>query len=93
MHPELVDRLKGKAEELGATDIGLSSRKGKRFYVVYNDKTIHFGAKEGKTYIDHGDEKKLHAWRARHSKIYNKNGEAYKDKTSAEYWSWSLLWS
>ena len=92
MHPDLVDKLRKKAEEQGATDFGLSKVKNKRFYVVYNDKTINFGAKDGKTFIDHEDEKKLHAWRARHSKIYNKNGLAYKDKTSASFWAWHILW-
>lgn len=92
MHPDVIDKLRKKAEELGASDFGYSSRKGKRFYVVYNDKTIHFGAKNGQTFIDHENEKKRKAWKARHIKIYNKNGPAYQDKESPEHWSWSLLW-
>ena len=92
MSPDLVDKLKTKAEELGATDFGFSSRKGKRFYVVYDDKTIHFGSEKGETFIDHEDEKKKKAWKARHGKIYNKNGLAYQDKQSPEYWSWHILW-
>ena len=93
MHPDLVHKLRNLAFEYGATDFGISKAKNKRFYVIYNDHVINFGSRDGSTFIDHGDEKKLHAWRARHSKIYNKNGLAYKDKTSAEFWNWHLTWS
>ena len=61
--------------------------------MVYDDKTIHFGAEKGQTYLDHENENKLEAWQKRCSKFYNKNGLAYKDKTSAEYWNWNLTWS
>ena len=82
-----------KALSLGATDFGLSKRKNKRFYVLYDDKYIHFGAKNGSTYIDHHDKLKRKNWRARHSKIINKDGiPFYKIKTSPEYWSYTLLW-
>ena len=93
MHPDIVDKLKDKALKIeGVTDFGFSTVKNKRFYVIYNDKIINFGSKNGETFIDHGDEKKRKAWRARHGKIYNKNGLAYEDKTSPEYYSWNLLW-
>ena len=85
--------LKNKALSLGATDFGISKAKNKRFYVVYNNKIINFGSKDGSTFIDHKDEKKRKAWRARHIKIKNKQGQSvYKLKTSASYWSWHLLW-
>jgi hypothetical protein len=93
MHPDLVDKLRNLAFDYGATDFGISKAKNKRFYVIYNDHIINFGSKDGLAYIDHEDDKKLHAWRARHSKIYNKNGLAYKDKSSPEFWSWHLTWS
>jgi hypothetical protein len=93
MHPDIVEKLKNKALEIeGVSDFGLSRVKGKRFYVIYNDHVINFGSKDGETYIDHGDEKKRKAWKARHGKIYNKNGLAYQDKMSPEYYSWNLLW-
>ena len=88
-----MDKLKEKAIKLKANDFGLSSRKNKRFYVVYNNKIIHFGLKNGQTYFDHHDKKKRTAWRARHSKIISKDGIAfYKIKTSPEYWSYNILW-
>ena len=88
-----MDKLKEKALSLGATQFGESEVRGKRFFVVYNGKKINFGLKGGSTYIDHGDNKKRDAWRARHGKIKLKTGEyAYKIKAQPEYWSWHLLW-
>lgn len=89
-----MDLLRKKALKLGATDFGLSTKKDKRFYIVYNNKLIHFGAKHGKTYIDHHDDIKRNAWIARHSKILNKNGEhVIKIKSSPSYWANTLLWA
>jgi hypothetical protein len=47
-----------RALELGATDFDVSEKKDKKFYVIYNGKKIHFGAKNGKTFIDHKNETK-----------------------------------
>ena len=41
--------MEQKARRLGASEFGLSDRKDKRFYVVYNNKIIHFGLKNGLT--------------------------------------------
>ncbi len=37
--------MEQKARRLGASEFGLSDIKDKRFYVVYDDKIIHFGLK------------------------------------------------
>lgn len=88
-----MQRLRVRAMELGALDFGISDRKDKKFYVLYNGRIINFGSKHGKTFIDHGDENKKNAWIARHSKITNKNGELVINlKTSSSYWSHKLLW-
>ncbi len=85
--------LAAKAKSLGATKFGKSSVKGKRFYVIYDDRIINFGSDIGHTYIDHHDTKKRAAWRARHSKIKNGDGRyVYKLKTSPSFWSWNILW-
>jgi hypothetical protein len=85
--------LYNKALREGATDFGISWRKGKRFYVIYNNKFIHFGSATGQTYYDHKDERKRSAWRARHSQIGNSDGiPFYTIKTSPEYWAWHILW-
>jgi hypothetical protein len=88
-----MDKLKQKALSLGATSFGRSDVKNKRFYVIYKKKKINFGLQGGSTFIDHKDEKKRKAWRARHSKIRNKEGQlVHKLKTSPDYWSWNILW-
>ena len=88
-----MQRLRAKAMELGALDFGISDRKDKKFYVLYNGRVINFGSKQGKTFIDHGDEKIKNAWIARHSKIKNKEGELVINlKTSPSYWSRKILW-
>ena len=82
-----------RALKLGATDLDVSEKKDKRFYVVYDGKKIHFGAKNGKTFIDHKDEIKKNNWYARHSKIKNKDGQYVINlPTSPSYWSANLLW-
>ena len=88
-----MEKLKEKARSLGASDLQYSNVGDKRFYVIYNSKKINFGSKKGQAFIDHKDEKKRDAWRARHSKIKNKKGElVYKLKTSSSFWSWHILW-
>ena len=85
--------METKAQRYGATEIGISKVKGKRLYVVYNNKRINFGSKTGSTFIDHHDPQIKSAWRKRHSKIKNKTGQfVYKLKSSPAFWSWHLLW-
>jgi len=68
----------------------------KRFKIVLNvdghDYTFNFGAKEGRTYIDHGDEKKREAYRRRH---YANTVEKYRIDNiipSPALFNWKLLW-
>lgn len=76
-------------------EINISKAKNKRFSIRVENKLINFGvwpySGDG-TYIDHKDENIREAWRKRHSKILKNDKPAYKDKTSAEYYSWNLLW-
>jgi hypothetical protein len=88
-----MDKLKQKALSLGATEFGKSNMKGKRLYVRYKGKKIHFGAEGASTFLEHNDIKKRNAWRARHSKIRDKQGRlVHKLKTSPSFWSWHILW-
>ena len=44
-----------------------SKRKGKRLQATFQDgTTVHFGAKGGSTFVDHGDKEIREAWIARH---------------------------
>lgn len=88
-----MDKLRNKAYSLGASDFGISPKNDKRFYVIYDNKIIHFGAKNGHTFIDHHDNQKRKAWVARHSKIKNKyNQYVINLKSSPSYWSKNILW-
>lgn len=88
-----MNNLKQKALLLGADYFGYSSRKGKKYMVIYNDKKIHFGSEKGQTFNDHHDENKRRAWKARHEKILNKYGHpVYLIKDSPSWWSYNLLW-
>lgn len=65
-----------------------STRIGKRFMVTFaNGKILHFGASNGKTYIDHGDKAKRSAYLARH-----KVNENWNDPYSAGALARFLLW-
>jgi len=88
-----LNALYKKALSLGATDLGYSDRRDKRFYVIYNNKIIHFASKQGKAFIDHHDESKRRAWIARHSKIVDSEGVPFiTKKTSPAFWSYKILW-
>ena len=65
-----------------------STRKDKRFMAIFKDgKITHFGAKNGKTYIDHQDKQKRDAYLARH-----RVNENWKDPYSAGALSRFILW-
>jgi hypothetical protein len=73
-----------------------SDLPSKRFKIVVKvddrDYTFNFGAKEGNTYIDHGDEKKRENYRRRH---YANPTEKYRINNlipSPSLFSWKLLW-
>jgi hypothetical protein len=88
-----MDKLYNKAIKLGASDFGESKNKNKRFYVIYDDKIINFGSKNGSTFYDHNNKKLKMNWFKRHSKIKNKLGDyVINNPDSASYWSANLLW-
>ena len=64
-----------------------SNRKGKRFQLKTENKTLHFGSDVGKTFIDHADKKKKKAWEARH-----KMDRGYNYPNAGIYYSRHLLW-
>jgi hypothetical protein len=93
LYNNIMNILYNKALKLGASDFGESKIKTKRFYVVYNDKVINFGSKNGSTFLDHKDKKKKDNWFKRHSKIKNKKGEyVINNKDSPSFWSNNILW-
>lgn len=88
-----VAKLRERALSLGAKALHRSTRKSKKYMVLFNNRWIHFGAAGMSDYTIHGDSERRRRYRARHRAIKLKNGRpAYKDKTSPSYWSWHLLW-
>lgn len=65
-----------------------SNKDGKRFMVQVNNKRIHFGDADGKTYIDHNDDKLKDNYIARHKEL----NENWNDLETAGFWARWLLW-
>ena len=75
------------------TDLSLSDRPNKKIKIIINGKIIHYGDKNSHTYIEGADEKKRNAYRARASKIKNKNGQyTYLIKYTPNYLAYWTLW-
>ena len=65
-----------------------SSKPDKRFQATFGNKTVHFGQKDGQTFIDHGNIKFKSAWEARH-----RVREDWTKYDSAGALSKHLLWN
>lgn len=73
--------------------IYVSTRKGKKFMVNYNNLWIHFGATGYEDFIDHKDEKRRYNYLKRSKGIRDKNGKlTWKKKSSPNFWSINILW-
>ena len=68
--------------------ISQSTKPDKRLKATFGNKTIHFGAKNGSTYIEHKDMKVKSNWEARH-----KVRENWKDYDTAGALSKHVLWN
>jgi hypothetical protein len=70
-----------------------SDRKNKKFKVLTKKGIIHFGDSRYKDFTQHKDKKRQESYCKRAKGIKNKKGElTYKDKESANYWSYNFLW-
>ena len=88
-----ITDLRSRAKLLGATDLRPSTRKGKKYMVLYLGRWIHFGAMGYADFTQHRDTRRRDAYRARHSRILLKNNvPAYKVPSQPAYWAWHLLW-
>ena len=65
-----------------------SNNKGKRFEILMEDHSHHFGSDVGKTFIDGRTQKEKENWINRHRKT-----KSYNSKHSALYHSRKLLWN
>ena len=67
-------QLKARAIKLGADDLEHSTRKGKKYVVLYRGRVIHFGAKGMSDFTIHKDKARRARYRARHRAILTKEG-------------------
>mgnify|MGYP005658139969 CR=1 FL=1 len=65
-----------------------SKRADKRLQATFGNKTVHFGAKGGRTFVDHRDAKTKAAWEARH-----RVNENWSDYASAGALAKHILWN
>lgn len=87
-------RLEREALNRGSTGFGVSNRGTHKYFVIYKNRTIHFGHKYYEDFTIHKDQERRNQYRARHMKILLKDGTpAYTVKTQPAYWSYFLLWS
>lgn len=88
-----MKKLYTRALKRGAKDFKKSTRKGKKWMVLYNSNWVHFGAKGMSDYTIHQDKERRKRYRKRHGAITDKTGKkAYLNKNNPAYWSWFLLW-
>ena len=65
-----------------------SKKPGKKWTVVIDGKTIHFGSSDHQDFTQHGDEERKERYITRHKKRENWN-----DHKSAGFWAKHLLWN
>lgn len=70
-----------------------SQRDGKKLYVIYRGRQIHFGARDYSDFLDHRDEARRQRYRARARGQLLANGRpAYLDKNQPAFYSYWILW-
>jgi len=100
---EILDNINEKLVSMNLYGFVINStRKNKRFTYINPDEAlrVHFGDPTATTYLDlllqnkvNEASKKRKLYRARHSKILNKEGkQAINVKYSPAYLSYNLLW-
>ena len=71
-------------------DFKPSTREGKKYMMILNidgkGKTIHFGSKNSKTYLDHRDKDKREAYLKRHAP--NENWDEINPASASRYVLW-----
>lgn len=92
VYPKLA-AAKARARELGLPEPFSSGRAGYKLYVVWQGRTIHFGARGYSDYLMHGDDRRRQNYRTRHRAILMGDGTpAYRNRDSPAYYSWHILW-
>lgn len=92
IYPKLKEaRL--RAKQLGLPMPYSSYKDGKKLYVIYNEKEIHFGSRGMSDFLIHRDNERRERYRKRARGIKLKNGKpAYLDKNQPAYYAYNILW-
>jgi len=70
-----------------------STRKNKKYMILTDKGIVHFGDKNYQDFRQHGDKKRQEAYCSRAKAIKNNKGKlTYKDKNTANYWSYHYSW-
>ena len=87
-------KLTRNAKKLGAESFDYSSRKNSKYMATLpSGKKVHFGSPNYPDYLIHKDKERRDKYRARATKIKNKQGElTYTNPESSNFWSVNLLW-
>lgn len=81
------------ARERGLSEPFSSQRLGKKLYVVYKGREIHFGARGYSDFLEHKDAERRKRYRLRARGAMLKNGKpAYKDRNQPAFYSYYILW-
>lgn len=81
------------AREQGLPTPYSSQRAGKKLYVVYKGKEIHFGNRDYEDFLDHEDSDRRRKYRSRARGILLANGKpAYLNKNQPAYYAYRILW-
>ena len=95
----ILRKVEDKLRELDVPFIAVekSPIKGKKVRVWLREagaiEHVDFGSATSTTFLERPDEKKREAYRARHSKIFLKDGtRAIDNKYSPAWFSWKVLW-
>jgi hypothetical protein len=92
----LLYRVKQRMKQLKIPydDVKLSDKPDKKIMVRIADRWIHFGARNSVTFLEGASEAKRDSYRARASKIKNKEGNfTYNIKYTPNFLSYFILWS
>ena len=92
---ELIDLVKKRLRELKIPydHVALSDKPRKKIMVIIDGKRIDFGAKGSNTWLEGASKQKRDAYRARASKITNKNGEyTYLIRYTPNFLAYNILW-
>ena len=88
----MLNKMRYRVMTYGATGVKRSTRKNKKYMVLYKDKWIHYGDSRYQDFTQHKDSKRRDSYLKRARGIKNKKGQkTYMLKTSPNFWAyWTL---